>query len=95
MSEERFRVAYENYGAWDKVLCKKLSYEELVDLLNSLTEENRDLKLEMRWRIEKDEYYVKLKEENEMLKKKLNEMIALFSESGVDYHISDELEDCL
>ena len=36
-----------------------------------------------------------LKEENEMLKKQLNEMIALFNESGLDYHISDELEDCL
>ena len=34
-----------------------------------------------------------LKEENEMLKKQLNEMIELFNESGLDYHISDELED--
>lgn len=36
-----------------------------------------------------------IKKENEILKKQLNEMIILFSESGLDYFISDELEDCL
>lgn len=36
-----------------------------------------------------------IKKKNEILKKQLNEMIILFSESGLDYFISDELEDCL
>lgn len=39
--------------------------------------------------------YDEIKKENEMLKKQLNEMIVLFSESGLDYFTSDELEDCL
>ena len=36
-----------------------------------------------------------IKKKNEILKKQLNEMIILFSESGLDYFISDELEDYL
>lgn len=35
MTEKRFRIAYEYRGAWDTVSCKKLSYEEIIYLLNA------------------------------------------------------------
>ena len=55
----------------------------IVDLLNSLAEENEQLKqqikIEKKWQLEKDRYYVdlhkkydKLEKENERLKEKLN-----------------------
>ena len=72
---------------------------EIMEANTKLEKENEQLRheieIEKKWQLEKSNYYVKIKEENEMLKNQLNEMIALFSESGLDYHISDELEDCL
>lgn len=47
MSEKRFSAAYENYGAWDEVLCKKLSYDEVVELLNELNDENERLRQQL------------------------------------------------
>ena len=37
----------------------------------------------------------KLKKENEQLKQQLDEMITIFENSGLDYHISDELNEIL
>ncbi len=37
----------------------------------------------------------RLEEENEMLKEQVGEMIDIFNNSGLDYHISDELEEIL
>lgn len=37
----------------------------------------------------------RLEEENERLKEQVNEMIDIFNDSGLDYHISDELEEIL
>lgn len=48
----------------------------VVDLLNNLTEENEQLRheieIEKKWQLEKDNYYVKIKEENERLQKENN-----------------------
>lgn len=37
----------------------------------------------------------RLDKENEILKEQVNEMIDIFNDSGLDYHISDELEEIL
>lgn len=37
----------------------------------------------------------RLGEENDILKEQVNEMIDIFNDSGLDYHISDELEEIL
>jgi hypothetical protein len=36
-----------------------------------------------------------LNDENKELKKQVDEMINIFNDSGLDYHISDELEEIL
>ena len=36
-----------------------------------------------------------LRKENKELKKQVDEMINIFNDSGLDYHISDELEEIL
>lgn len=76
MSEKRYTfecienncLIYED-GIWLKI-------EEIVDLLNSLAEENEQLRheieIEKKWQLEKDKYYVKIKEENEQLQTELN-----------------------
>ena len=55
------------------MIKKRFTWKTEIDLLNSLVEENRQLKqqieIEKKWQLEKDKYYVKIKEENEMLKK--------------------------
>ena len=38
---------------------------------------------------------IKLEKENKELKKQVDEMINIFNDSGLDYHISDELEEIL
>lgn len=82
MSEELFDKSNDNQIRQNGLI---MNTDEVVDLLNSQS------KLISAYQYE----FVKMRKENEMLKKQLNEMIALFSESGLDYHISDELEDCL
>ena len=52
-------------------VCSKYTAKEIVDELNSLAEENR------------------------LLREQLREMFDLFNNSGLDYHISDELEEIL
>ena len=37
----------------------------------------------------------KLEDENEQLKQQVDEMITIFENSGLDYHISDELDEIL
>lgn len=37
----------------------------------------------------------RLEKENKELKEQVNEMINIFNDSGLDYHISDELEEIL
>lgn len=50
----------------------------VIDLLNSLAEENEQLKhqieIEKKWQLEKDRYYVKIKEENDQLRRLFEEM---------------------
>ena len=38
---------------------------------------------------------IKLERENKELKEQVDEMINIFNDSGLDYHISDELEEIL
>ena len=76
MSEKRFiveneRTVYDNLFHRGYVCSWKMDAEELVGLLNSLCDEN------------------------EQLRQQLNEMFDLFNASGLDYHISDELEEIL
>ena len=67
----------------------KMKSNQVLDKIEKLQRENNKLQVHYKYDVKH------LKEEYEMLKKQLNEMIALFNESGLDYHISDELEDCL
>ena len=59
------------------MIKKRFVWKTEIDLLNSLVEENRQLKqqieIEKKWQLEKDKYYVKIKEENEMLKKQIED----------------------
>ena len=59
------------------MIKKRFTWKTEIDLLNSLVEENRQLKqqieIEKKWQLEKDKYYVKIKEENEMLKKQIKD----------------------
>ena len=59
------------------MIKKRFTWKTEIDLLNSLVEENRQLKqqieIEKKWQLEKDKYYVKIKEENEMLKKQIED----------------------
>lgn len=59
------------------MIKKRFVWKTEIDLLNSLVEENRQLKqqieIEKKWQLEKDKYYVKIKEENEMLKKQIKD----------------------
>ena len=59
------------------MIKKRFVWKTEIDLVNSLVEENRQLKqqieIEKKWQLEKDKYYVKIKEENEMLKKQIKD----------------------
>lgn len=59
------------------MIKKQFVWKTEIDLVNSLVEENRQLKqqieIEKKWQLEKDKYYVKIKEENEMLKKQIED----------------------
>lgn len=59
------------------MIKKRFTWKTEIDLVNSLVEENRQLKqqieIENKWQLEKDKYYVKIKEENEMLKKQIKD----------------------
>lgn len=56
------------------MIKKRFVWKTEIDLVNSLVEENRQLKqqieIEKKWQ---DKYYVKIKEENEMLKKQIKD----------------------
>ena len=59
------------------MIKKRFVWKTEIDLVNSLVEENRQLKqqieIEKKWKLEKDKFYVKIKEENEMLKKQIED----------------------
>lgn len=59
------------------MIKKRFTWKTEIDLVNSLVEENRQLKqqieIEKKWQLEKDKYYVKIKEENDMLKKQIED----------------------
>ena len=59
------------------MIKKRFVWKIGIDLVDSLVEENRQLKqqieIEKKWQLEKDKYYVKIKEENEMLKKQIED----------------------
>lgn len=86
------------------MIKKRFVWKTEIDLVNSLVEENRQLKqqieIEKKWQLEKDKYYVKIKEENEMLKKQtedydmnlLKEFI-LFYKKFDGYENSSELRE--
>ena len=108
MNEKRFRVndlvkySYSDIGEYidENHTDRPLRNDEVCDLLNELSDENRQLKqqieIEKKWQLEKDKYYVKIKEENEQLRKELdsfnpvmfNDMqkgtIILYSKGGID-----------
>ena len=86
------------------MIKKRFVWKTGIDLVDSLVEENRQLKqqieIEKKWQLEKDKYYVKIKEENEMLKKQtedydmnlLKEFI-LFYKKFDGYENSSELRE--
>lgn len=59
------------------MIKKRFVWKTGIDLVDSLVEENRQLKqqieIEKKWQLEKDKYYLKIKEENEMLKKQIKD----------------------
>jgi len=84
-------------------LCNQMDKEtqEFVDKVNELNKWHKDHygktildeRLEFKSPCEKEND--KLKKENKELKKQVDEMINIFNDSGLDYHISDELEEIL
>lgn len=103
MTEKRFKyILFEGF----EENGEPISNHEVAMRLNSLAEENKELRAKSSsWKItaseeisEKQELMkqnVKLKEENEQLKQQIDEMITVFENSGLDYHISDELNEIL
>lgn len=71
---------------------KILTPSQVLHLLDDLNDKNKFLS-DFRGFITME--HQKLKEENEQLTQQLNEMIDIFNDSGLDYHISDELEEIL
>ena len=72
---------------------------DCCNMLNELQEENKRLKS-----INQDycnyigdfeDDFIRLADENKELKKQVDEMVNIFNDSGLDYHISDELEEIL
>lgn len=82
MSEKRFSETERNFYYTSLVIDKKTQEElgtnKAVKLLNALHEENEQLKhqieIEKKWQLEKDRYYVKIKEENDQLRRLFEEM---------------------
>ena len=60
------------------MIKKRFIWKTGIDLVDNLVEENRQLKqqieIEKKWQLEKDKYYIKIKEENEMLKKQIKRL---------------------
>ena len=86
------------------MIKKRFVWKTEIDLVNSLVEENRQLKqqieIEKKWQLEKDKYYVKIKEENEMLKKQIEDYdmdllkeFVLFYKKFDGYENSSELRE--
>lgn len=86
------------------MIKKRFTWKTEIDLVNSLVEENRQLKqqieIEKKWQLEKDKYYVKIKEENEMLKKQTEDYdmnllkeFVLFYKKFDGYENSSELRE--
>lgn len=82
MSEKRFseteRNCYYTSLVFDNQTQEELGTNKAVKLLNALHEENEQLKrqieIEKKWQLEKDRYYVKIKEENDQLRRLFEEM---------------------
>ena len=94
MTEKRFVV--EKYSVRDMSIDEKYansSYhigdkgiaQSLCDLLNGLNDENEQLKFAL----------IQEQEVSKELKSQLDTMIDIFNDSGLDYYISDELEEIL
>lgn len=86
------------------MIKKRFIWKTGIDLVDSLVEENRQLKqeieIEKKWQLEKDKYYVKIKEENEMLKKQIKDYdmnllkeFVLFYKKFDGYENSSELRE--
>ena len=86
------------------MIKKRFVWKTGIDLVDSLVEENRQLKqqmeIEKKWQLEKDKYYVKIKEENEMLKKQIKDYdmnllkeFVLFYKKFDGYENSSELRE--
>ena len=69
----------------NKWLCNEVEAEEIVKKMNNLDTKAR----------ERSKALSKLQKENGQLKQQVDEMISIFENSGLDYHISDELNEIL
>lgn len=72
----------------------------LVQSNQEYRKENKQLRheieIEEKWQLEKDKYYVKIKEENEKLKKEIRRLMCLNNqlERRLDYSIAYDMKEC-
>ena len=75
----------------------RISKDNRIERLEEKIQRERTsfTKTHERWSKEAENKIKELSEENEQLKQQLDEMITIFEDSGLDYHISDELNEIL
>lgn len=73
-------------------MFKNQDGREMADLLNHLHEQKQICRKQQ---VRQANSIHQLLKEKELLKSQVNEMIELFIDSGLDYHISDELNEIL
>jgi len=108
MTEKRYSLLYgidENPYEWDIIDNEKNSiiYQSngiaICNELNELNDELGKLTSLYSAKCKTEETLIKegerLEKENKELKEQVDEMINIFNDSGLDYHISDELEEIL
>ena len=86
---------------YDGIKPNYVSSKEVCKLLNNLTNDNEQLKQQVAFLEEfiktgvQYEYYQKIYEDNEQLKSTIDVMIKIFQDSGLDYVVSEEVEEIL
>ena len=92
MGEKRFTIVGEEYVGYTQGNAYIITNCECKF---SLWESKEDAQKVCNYLNEQQTTISRLEDENERLRKQLNEMFDLFNASGLDYHISDELEEVL
>jgi hypothetical protein len=81
MTQKRFTVMDWQVGMEISDNHTGKDYNRLSDICDLLNEQHETI--------------TRLEKENEQLKQQVDEMITIFENSGLDYHISDELNEIL